>query len=109
VARSNATGRSRMANLAGRRRERSAGIDLSWTARYLTVTSLPKLLRWGGLIRRGVIPIWKERIPITISTGRTGEIEHPALGVDPGDPTASAAGLLPYGSLSRKTAIWFGA
>jgi hypothetical protein len=42
----------------------------------------------------GVIAIWKEHIPITIWTGGTGEIEHPALGVDLGYPTASAAGLL---------------
>ena len=42
--------------------------------------------------------IWKEHIPITIWTGWTGEIEHPALGVDLGCPTASAAGLLPLGT-----------
>jgi len=45
-----------------------------------------------------VIAIWKEHIPITIWTGRTGAIEDPALGVDFGYPTASAAGLLSLGT-----------
>jgi hypothetical protein len=45
-----------------------------------------------------MIAIWKEHIPITIWAGWTGEIEHPALGVDFGCPTASAAGLLSLGT-----------
>jgi hypothetical protein len=49
-------------------------------------------------MRKGVIAIWKERIPITIWTGRTGEIEQPALGVDLGYPTASAAGRSSLGA-----------
>ena len=42
--------------------------------------------------------IWKEHIPITIWGSWTGEIEYPALGVDLGCPTASAAGLLSLGT-----------
>lgn len=42
--------------------------------------------------------IWQERFPITISEARTGKIAHPAPGVDLGDPTASAAGLLSLGA-----------
>jgi hypothetical protein len=49
-------------------------------------------------MRLGVIAIWKEHIPITICTGRTGEIEHPAVGVHLGYPTARAAGLLSLGA-----------